>query len=276
MRRLKKPVVLSFVLSLIMITVALSGCSNESQNESKNKDSKDEVKTVTVGIGNSAPPFCYIDENGEIAGYDYELLKKVDEKLEDYNFDYQTFEFKTLLTAVETGQVDMGSHNVGKNEEREKLFIFGDEVTLVSNYHIITLADSDYNPQTWDDLAGHTVYTKVGAQDATFIDEYNSEHEKKINSVFGEQGDDIVAQSLKNGESDAKISSLIQGLIMNKNFDNAFKISEKPLFESYGYFFYPKGNEELRDKVDIAVKELKEEGVLEELYQEYYLDYPNK
>lgn len=256
---------------LVILSLAITFIFNVSRQVAA-----EDVTVVRVGIGNAAPPFTYLNEDGEPAGYDYELLKRVDEKLEEYEFEYQPMEFAALLTAIESGQVDIGSHNISKNEEREKIYIFSEDPTLNMGYHIISLASrEDFQPETWDDLAGMNVYSKIGSEDALLIQTYNEENDPDIEVTLGDQGDDVVAQSLINGETDAKISSIAQANIMNDNFDNQFRVSKNALFDQYGYFAYPKGNEELRDAIDEALDELREEGVLDELYEEYIVEFLN-
>lgn len=43
--------------------------------------------------GNGYKPYCYIDENGQPAGYELEVLKAIDELLPQYEFEFEPTEF---------------------------------------------------------------------------------------------------------------------------------------------------------------------------------------
>jgi len=68
------------VILSILTAASLTACSSKSEDTlSSNKDA--DAETVVVGTGNAYEPYCYLDENGNLAGYEYEVLKAVDELL---------------------------------------------------------------------------------------------------------------------------------------------------------------------------------------------------
>ena len=64
----------------------IAGCGTDNTNNS-------DVKKIIVGTGHAYEPYCYLDENGNLAGYEYEVLKAVNELLPQYEFTYETFDF---------------------------------------------------------------------------------------------------------------------------------------------------------------------------------------
>ncbi len=110
--------VLAFALSL-SVAAGVSACQSSDNSSGAAEESKtyvdesgkeQEVKTIRVGTGNSYNPACYLDDNGEIAGYDYEVLKAVDELLPQYKFEYQTFDFQNVLLSLDSGKIDLAAH----------------------------------------------------------------------------------------------------------------------------------------------------------------------
>ncbi len=65
----KKYVAAVWMLTILSVA-ALAGCGKkEAASESK-------VKKIVVGTGNSYEPYCYLDDKGNLAGYEYEVLKQ--------------------------------------------------------------------------------------------------------------------------------------------------------------------------------------------------------
>lgn len=47
--------------------------------------------------GTGFPKICFIDENGKLTGFDVELVREIDQRLEEYEFEFQTQEISNLL-----------------------------------------------------------------------------------------------------------------------------------------------------------------------------------
>ena len=120
-----------------------------------------DVRTVRIGIGNAYNPFCYLDENEELAGYEYEVLKVVDERLPQYEFQYEPTEFSNILVGIDTGSYDMGVHGFGWNEERAQKYLYSEVPSVTTGgYVIIGAAGKDY--QGIEDLAGKKILVTAG------------------------------------------------------------------------------------------------------------------
>src|SRR5690348_2218330 len=66
-------------------TVAASGTEASVNDASKEKPAA--VKKIIVGTGTKFPKVCFIDENGKLTGFDVELVKEIDKRLPDYEFE---------------------------------------------------------------------------------------------------------------------------------------------------------------------------------------------
>jgi L-cystine transport system substrate-binding protein len=69
--------------------ILLTACGTN--NETKTSDAN--VKTIIVGTGNHYEPYCYLEKDGNLSGYEYEVLKAVNELLPQYKFEFQTYDF---------------------------------------------------------------------------------------------------------------------------------------------------------------------------------------
>lgn len=250
------------VFGLIAGTI-LTGCDKDEEGSSD-----DGVTKVIVGTGNAYEPYCYLDENGNLAGYEYEVLKAVDELLPQYEFEFQTSDFTNILISLDSGKIDIAAHQYEQNEERAAKYLYGKEAYTTYVTYIAVLADNN-DIQSLEDLQGKTVYTGGKGSNATYILEYyNSEYaETPINIVNAETvTQEEFAQSLVSGKWDAVIMTKRDVEKANATYGSeAFKIVGEPIQSSSTYYLFDKDNTELQEAVDGAIRQLKESGKLAEI-----------
>ena len=93
---MRKIFVLAFTTIMLSVSL-LSGCAKADSSGG----TEDGVTKIIVGTGNAYEPYCYLDENGNLAGYEYEVLKAVDELLPQYEFEYQTSDFTNVAISLD-------------------------------------------------------------------------------------------------------------------------------------------------------------------------------
>lgn len=257
------------VTTLIAVFAATStiGCKKDetTSGDSSNKD----VKQIIVGTGNAYEPYCYLDENGKLAGYEYEVLKAVDKLLPQYEFTYKTSDFANVLVSLDADKIDIAAHQYEYNDERNEKYLFGKEAyTTYVTY--ITVASGRDDITSLDDLQGLKVKSSTGSNATYILEEYNKEHtDNPINIDFVDNGtDEETVTGLKNGTWDATISTKRDVEKLNTTYGDGkdvLKVVGDPVQSSSTYFIFAKGNTELQKAVDGAVKELRDSGKLSEI-----------
>nr|WGD98492.1 transporter substrate-binding domain-containing protein [Bacillus safensis] len=191
--------------SLLLAACGNTEQSNEVKAEAANNDP--DAKEIIVGTGNAYQPFVYLDENGQLTGYEKAVLDEVDQLLPQYKFKYESFEFKNILPALDAGKVDLAAHQYEINDERQKKYLFGKVgYTDYTSYVVVDKA-SGHDFQSLDDLAGHKVHTSTGSNFAYLLEQYNEKHDRKIDIVYGDGGNEILVKNLQNGTVDAVLCS---------------------------------------------------------------------
>jgi L-cystine transport system substrate-binding protein len=222
-----------------------------------------EVKKIVVGTGTQFPNICFIDDKGNLTGYDVELVKEIDKRLPEYEFELKTMEFKNLLLSLETNKIDFIAHQMEVNEERKQKFLFNDEAYNIFPNKIIVHKDNN-TVKSIDDLKGKKLLVTATSNAAVLAEKYNKEHNTGINIVYTGAGED--AKSLiKQGRADASISTQFAIDFVNKSVDAQLKTVGEPLSNSKVYFILRKDQEELKKKIDEAVKAIKADGTLGKL-----------
>ncbi|MCY7501880.1 transporter substrate-binding domain-containing protein [Bacillus pumilus] len=258
----------SIIGLLTLVSLLLAACgnteqSNEVKAEATNNDP--DAKEIIVGTGNAYQPFVYLDENGKLTGYEKAVLDEVDQLLPQYQFKYESFEFKNILPALDAGKVDLAAHQYEINDERQKKYLFGKVgYTDYTSYVVVDKA-SGHDFQSLDDLAGHKVHTSTGSNFAYLLEQYNEKHDRKIDIVYGDGGNEILVKNLQNGTVDAALLTKYDVNKLNKLFNANLVTSGKPVNVSKTYYLYQKNNTKLQKDIDQALQKLIDNGKLAEL-----------
>jgi L-cystine transport system substrate-binding protein len=264
----------SFLLLLTLMTSLVAGAcssqetSNTSKASSNTAKGTTKVQKIIVGTGTQFPNVCFIDKNGKLTGYDVELVRKIDEKLPEYKFEFKTMEFSNLLISLETNKIDFIAHQMEVNEERQKKFLFNSEPYNIFPLHVTVKQDNN-EINSIKDLKGKKVIVSPTSNSAVFIEKYNKEHNAGIQIVYAGNGPDSTINQIKTGRADATITTPFSVDFLNKSVDAQEKVVGDPLLNSKVYFLLRKDETPLQKRIDEALVELKKEGVVSELSKKW-------
>lgn len=251
------------VLAAAMV-MSLVGCgSSESTSASG-------VTKIKVGTGQTFAPYCYLDENGVLTGYDVELLKAVDEKLTDYELDIQAMDFSTCIVSIDSGAVDMVSYQLVQSEERKEKYIFPDVTYCLSPLGLCVLEGSGID--SLEAMAGKTIYSNPSTYEYGLLSAYNEQHKGKELEIVAVS--DMTIADMFKGVSDGKVDAALTYQtafdttvpkigVSNLVFTDAVLVEES-------YYMINKDKTEFRDAVSKALKELKDDGTLSKLSTEWF------
>lgn len=215
-------------------------------------------KKLTMATNAAFPPYEYY-EGDKIVGIDAEIAALIADKL-GMELEIQDMEFGSIIAAVQTGKVDMGMAGMTVNEERLVSVDFSDTYAVGKQVIIVPEGSSIASP---GDLAGKT----IGVQESTTGDIYISD----------EFGDNAVQRYNKGTDA---VQALIQGKVDAVVIDNepakafvnaneGLKILETEYaLEDYA-IAVKKGNTDLLNKINNALKELSESGELQKIIDKY-------
>lgn len=128
----------NFAIISFAAVAILAACGNNPDSSSASAgENKDGVTVVKVAYDQASKPMSYIDEKGNATGYDVEVMKLVDEALEDYEFQYVGTTSDDLLIGVEQGKYDVGVKNAFWTEERTQKYIFPQQFLGLSSAGIV-------------------------------------------------------------------------------------------------------------------------------------------
>jgi polar amino acid transport system substrate-binding protein len=249
-------IVLAFMAALAVAGIA-AGCGDD------NGDGND-LGLITdgqlkVGTDTPYPPF-EIGQPPDISGYDIEVMNEIAKRL-DLKPTYQDTSFDTIFRDLAQGKFDIVAAASTILPEREQTVDFSDPYYLTPQ-SLLVVPGSDIS--TVDDLSGKT----VGAQDGT-TGEFYAQDNTDAGEVRGyPEGPDAI-NAVKAGQVDAVIIDYgVAQDAVKKGTD--VEIAQKIVTnELYGYPM-AEDNDALREKVNDALAEIKEDGTLTRLYQKYF------
>ena len=248
-----------FIITLLTCLFILAGCSKQ---QDKTVDSIDDevltAGTLVVGISADYPPFESLDTSNNLIGYDVDMANILAAKIKSeagaaYKTEFVQMDFSAIISALQTGQVDVGIAAFSYDPERQCLFT---EPYYLSAQVIVVLKDSGIN--TLKDLNGKT----VAAGDGTVGYDAASE----IEGVKMTSPGDYLQQfeMLKNNQIDAVVcdEKVAQGFVDTS--DKLMILSEK-LAEDNLCITVKKGNTYILEALNAAVKEFVSSGESDQL-----------
>ena len=233
---------------------SMAACGNK-DNSSKDGDEK---KTLVMATNAEFPPFEYY-EGGEVVGIDAELAAAIGEKL-GMDVEIEDMAFDSVIPAVQSGKADFGAAGITITEDRKAQVDFSDEY-YTSKQKIIVKSDNTEITGP-EDLEGKKIGVQQGTTGDIFAtDEFGDENVERYN-----KGMEAV-QAVQQGKIDAVIIDEQPAKTFISENEGLVILETEYVEESYAFCF--EKDSDLVDKVNDAIKELKEEGTFDEIVSKY-------
>lgn len=213
---------------------------------------------LTMGTNAAFPPYEYY-EGDAIVGIDAEISQAIADKL-GLKLEIVDMDFGSLVAAVQSGKVDISAAGMTVNEERLQNVDFTDSYSTGVQV-VIVAEDSDI--ASVDDLEGKL----IGVQDATTGHIYCSDDFGEENVVAYNNGA-MAVQALKDG----KVDCVVIDQEPAKNFvqvNEGLKILDTEYVTEDYAIAIAKENTALKDAINAAMAELKEDGTIQGILDKY-------
>ena len=256
---MKKLLTLMVVMGLSV--TAMVGCG---KNEKTKSGTVKEGKLI-MATNAEFPPYEFRDGD-KIVGIDAEIADAIAKKL-GLELQIEDMAFDSIITAVSGGKVDMGVAGMTVTKERQKNVNFSDSYAT-GIQAIIVKEDSDI--VTADDLFAEGTNHHVGVQTGTTGDIYCSDDSSASGcgtvEKYNKGADAVLA--LSTGKIDCVVIDKQPAIEFVKANEGLKILDTEYAIEDYAICI-AKGNDELTKKVNDALKELKDEGKIQEIIDKY-------
>jgi ABC-type amino acid transport substrate-binding protein len=218
---------------------------------------------LTVGMNLQFKPEMYLD-NGQPAGYDVDLLKKLVPDL-GVALNVQNLDFNGLIPGLQSKKFDMVSVGLSATPERKKVVDF--TRAYVPYALVLGVPTKDASSITSVDAVNASGKTVTALQGST-----GEQLAKKLfpkAKVQGFPDQNAAFLEVATGRADAIVVE--DYLLAQFQASNAGKLEKaaiaKPLDVQYGSWAVPKGNDDFVKYLDTWLCKAQTDGTLEELYK---------
>ena len=238
-----------------------AGSKDETSAEAAETEAAKEAAGGKLVMATNAefPPYEFHDGDS-IVGIDAEIAKAIADEL-GMELEIEDIAFDSIIPEIVSGKADMGLAGMTVTEDRMQSVDFSDTYAKASQKIIVTEDSEIASP---DDLKG----VIVGVQLGTTGDIYVSDLEADGTTVERYNKGVEAVQALSQGKIDAVV---IDGEPA-KTFvaeTEGLKILEESFTDEEYAIAVKKGNTELLEKINGALKTLKDNGTLDEIVAKY-------
>ena len=243
----------------------LAGCgSNDNASDAGNAGKK-----LTVLTNSGYAPYEVRNTDGELEGFDIELTEMIAKELGYDGVTWEDIDFDALIGAVNSGKGDMVAAGLSPTKERAEgaelsdVYYSSEEET--ANF-VLTLKDGDIKKT--EDIKDKKVGIQVGTIQESAVnaikDEYNLTTDAR--KSYGD-----MVQEIKNKRIDfVVVEKAIADKYVETNPELAYFQLDAEGNSTGNCFAFKKGNNELKDEVNAAIKKLQENGEIDKLVAKWF------
>ena len=260
--------------ALVLTLGVLAGCSGNDQAQQSASSSADASDTkLVVGFDNSYPPYGFIGDDGESAGFDPDLAAEVASR-NGWEVELNPIDWDAKDALLNQGTVNC-IWNGFTMEGREDSYTFS-EPYMLNEQVIVTRADSGIS--NLEDLAGKVVITQI---DSAALDVLEGD-QKALADTFAKL--DTISDynnafmQLQAGNVDAVACDLSIAAYQMAGNPDAYAQIETPLSSEHYAVGFKKGDDAMAKTVSDTLKAMYADGTVQQLcekYAQYGLSFDN-
>lgn len=219
--------------------------------------------TIIVGLEGDWAPWSYVDENDELTGYDVEVAKAIADKL-GVEIQIVPGEWDGLFAGMDAGRYDMVVNGVEVTEERADKYDFSTPYAYIRTA-LIVKGDND-SIKTFEDLKGKKTANSIASTYMNLAESYGA-------TCYGVSTLDETLTMVLQGRVDATLNAIVSFTdYMAQHPDSDLKVVATTEDASNVAIPMRKGDEtaSLREAVNKAIDELREDGTLSELSTRFF------
>lgn len=243
------------VLSALLVFV-VSACASDNGGEGLTI----EANTLTVAGSGGYRPFNYIDDSGDVIGFDVDVGEEVAARL-DLELNYVTGEWSGLIEGLRNNRYDAILGSMAITEERSETVDFTTPYYF-SGAQLVVREDSGISSP--DEMEGRTIAISTGSSFADDVVELGAEARYY-------DDDNSTMMELINGRVDAVITDRVVALESMRGIDggDALMLAGDLLRLEEMAIAINQDNPELRDQISEVLEEMHADGTLAEISEKW-------
>lgn len=261
---------LGLFILLFIPALLLVACGDENKSEDSYWEEIKQSGELVVGTsGTLIAASFYDDEDNEdeLTGFDVEVMKEVGKRL-DLDVSFEIMGIDSMLPAIKSDRIDVAANDIEITDNRKKEFNFSEPYKYSYTTMAVRTADNS-GIETLEDLKGKragggatTIYSQIAEQFGAEVVTYgNAPNEAYLRDVHDS----------------------ITDVVINDYYLTKFGVGAFPDFDIHLHpdlkfhptstgIVIPKGADELTEKINKALQDMREDGTLSTLAEEFYLE----
>ncbi len=229
------------------------------------------ARTVTFGTEGVYAPFTFLDEKGEITGYDIDVVKEVGKRA-GLDVKFVPTPWDSMFLALDSRKFDGVANQISKTAEREKKYAFSDGYLLAGAQIIVRGDRAGSFSHGLADLKGLKVGTAVGSNFTKLLEDYNAKNGNAIQLKYYDGTLTTVLQDIVAGRLDATVNERLTVGYNVKKLNLNVKVTGAPIEQVPSFFVFRKDaeGEALARQFSKELAALKQDGTLARLSQKWF------
>lgn len=270
----KKMKRLLMLIIIIGVAILATACNKESV-QVENTAAADKITKIVVASGSSSIPNSYI-ENGEHQGHEVAIWNAISKKT-GLKVEFLTGEFNTLFGYLDSGKADTVGNTITINEKRQEKYDFSEPYAYIPEKVVVHADRTDITELK--DISGMNCGFSAGSNGGNLFKQIAEKQGIEINMIAYDSSG-LLWQAFRQGKVDAMVLAgaeaaykIKNGLLDARMVEENIAIGEK----AYPFVKHNARSEKLRLMVTEAIQELKADGELAKIYNNWYgMDFSSK
>jgi len=220
------------------------------------------AKKLIVAQDTTFPPMEFINDQKEQVGFDVDLMKAIAAEAK-LDIEFKSVSWDGIFAGVTNGTYDIVASSVTITDERKATLDFSDPY-INAGQVLVVLSDNNKDTKLAD-FIGRDVGAQVNTTGSAEVD--------KVKGVKLKAYDDIALafDDLVNKRSEAVVidGPVAAQYLKNEKFAGKIKVVGEPMTSEFYGIVVKKGNKELLDKINAALKTLQSNGTLDKLKDQW-------
>ena len=211
-------------------------------------------KTIRLGTEGAYPPYNFLDDNGEVAGFEREVGDELCKRAE-LTCEWVTNEWDSIIPNLVSGNYDVIIAGMSITDERDEVIDFSDPYTQPDPSAFLAMQDMDMSGAVIAAQSGTIQASHIASMEGATLVEFATP-EETIAAVKNGEADAVLADKAflePIAEAEADLSLVGEDVLLGGGIGLGIR-------ESDG---------ELREKFNAAIQSMKDDGSLNALIEKH-------
>ncbi|MCT8310088.1 transporter substrate-binding domain-containing protein [Tetragenococcus halophilus] len=258
----------NFIVLLLLLGGVLTACTNNEENSAEEDNSWQNVEEegqLTVATSGTLYPSSFYNDDNELVGYDVDVAKEVADRL-DVDIEFEEYNVDGQISSLQNENTDFAANDFSLNSDREENFLLSSPIKY-SFASLIVREEDDSGIASLEDLEGKKAAGEPNTSYMRAAEQYGAELVTYDNATNEQYLTDVA-----NGRTDTVVNDYyLQKMTTEALPDVPVKILDDVYFNlDHNGFLFDKEHETLHGKVNEVLAEMKDDGTLKEISEEYF------